>query len=42
MLVAMTYGKGKAKINKSKGEKIYCVLALGYGKTQGVIHKIKK
>lgn len=39
--VAMTYGKGKAKINKNKGEKVYCVLALGYGKTQGVSHKVK-
>lgn len=40
--VALTYGKGKAKINKTQGEKVYCVLALGYGKTQGVEHKIKK
>lgn len=39
--VAMTYGKGKAKVNKEKGEKIYCVLALGYGKTQGVAHRSK-
>lgn len=39
--VAMTYGKGKAKVSKEKGEKIYCVLALGYGKTSGVEHKIK-
>lgn len=37
--VALTYGKGK--INKGKGEKLYCTLALGYGKTQGVSHKIK-
>lgn len=40
--VAMTYGKGKAKVNKRKGEKIYCVLALGYGKTQGVSHSVKE
>lgn len=40
--VAMTYGKSKAKVNKDKGEKVYCVLALGYGKTQGVAHKSKK
>lgn len=40
--VAMTYGKGKAQVNKNKKEKIYCVLAIGYGKTQGVSHKIKK
>lgn len=39
--VAMTYGKSKVKINKRKGEKIQCVIALGYGKTQGVKHKIK-
>lgn len=40
--VAMTYGKGKAKVNKQRGEKIYCVLALGYGKTQGAAHGIKE
>lgn len=39
--VALTYGKGKAKVKKQKGEKIHCVLALGYGKTQGVAHKSK-
>lgn len=39
--VAMTYGKGKVKVNKQKGEKIQCVIALGYGKTQGVSHKTK-
>lgn len=39
--VAMTYGKSKANIRLNKGEKIYCVLALGYGKNQGVAHKIK-
>lgn len=39
--VGLTYGKGKAKVNKAKGEKIYCVLALGYGKNLGVSHKIK-
>lgn len=39
--VAMTYGKGKARVRKEKGEKIYCVLAIGYGKTQGQGHKIK-
>lgn len=40
--VAMTYGKGKVQVNKKKGEKIYCVLALGYGKTQGVGHSVKQ
>lgn len=39
--VAMTYGKGKTKISKNRNEKLYCVLAIGYGKTQGVSHKIK-
>lgn len=39
--VALTYGKGKSKVNKKRGEKIYCVLALGHGKTQGVTHKTK-
>lgn len=39
--VALTYGKGKAKVEKKKDEKIYCVLALGYGKNQGVEHKSK-
>lgn len=39
--VALTYGKGKAKVKKQKGEKIHCVLALGYGKTQGVAHGSK-
>ena len=39
--VALTYGKSKAKITKNAGEKVYCVLALGYGKTQGVAHKNK-
>lgn len=39
--VAMTYKKGKANIKKNKKDKLYCVLALGYGKTQGVQHKSK-
>lgn len=39
--VALTYGKGKTKINKNKGEKLYCVISIGYGKTQGVKHKVK-
>lgn len=39
--VALTYGKGKTKVLKQKGEKIYCVIAIGYGITQGVPHKSK-
>lgn len=40
--VAMTYGKSKTKVTLNNGEKIYCVLALGYGANQGTSHKIKK
>lgn len=39
--VALTYGKKKVKAQKQKDEKLYCVLALGYGVTQGVAHKSK-
>ncbi len=39
--VALTYGKSKVKKNKSKNEKIYCVIPFGHGKTQGVPHKSK-
>lgn len=41
--VAMTFGKGTAKSNCkiNKNEKLVCVLALGYGATQGVQHKSK-
>ncbi len=37
--VALTHGKCKADIKK--GEKLLCIIALGYGKTQGVCHKSK-
>ena len=37
--VAMTHGKSKADIRK--GEKQICLIAFGYGKTQGVAHKNK-
>lgn len=37
--VAMTHGKSMAKIDK--GEKLACLIALGYGKTQGVAHTSK-
>lgn len=37
--VAMTHGKSTAKIEK--GEKLACIIALGYGTTQGVTHKSK-
>lgn len=37
--VAMTHGKSAAEMNK--GEKLACVISLGYGATQGVAHKNK-
>lgn len=39
--VALTYKRVKGAYKLAKGEKLYCVLALGYGKTQGVAHKSK-
>lgn len=33
--VASTYGKGKCKARTAKNEKLLCVIALGYGATQG-------
>lgn len=39
--VAGTYGRGKCKANLDAGEKIVCVIAIGYGETQGVPHKSK-
>lgn len=37
--VAMTHGKSKAKIGK--GEKLVCLIALGYGLSNGTAHKSK-
>ena len=37
--VAMTHGKSAAQVQK--GEKQICLIALGYGRTQGVAHKSK-
>lgn len=37
--VGLTYGKGKCKAKVAKGEKLICVLALGYGANQGVPRK---
>ncbi|MEA4919749.1 MAG: nitroreductase family protein [Clostridiaceae bacterium] len=39
--VALTYSKGKSRHAINSGEKLVCVLALGYGKTQGTPHKSK-
>lgn len=38
--VAMTHGKSKAQIGK--GEKMVCLISLGYGKTAGAAHKSKR
>lgn len=37
--VALTHGKSAAKIGK--GEKLACIISLGYGVTQGTAHKNK-
>lgn len=39
--VAGTYGKGKCKANIAAGEKIICVISLGYGENSGSVHKSK-
>ena len=39
--VAMTFSKRKSKCVVDKGEKLVCVLSLGYGQTQGTAHKSK-
>ena len=39
--VALTYKRGKVKVNAEAGEKLHLVIALGYGKTQGHAHTDK-
>ncbi len=39
--VATTYSKNKAAFQINKGEKLYLVIAIGYGETKGVEHKQK-
>ena len=39
--VALTYKKNKAKGTIQLGEKLYLVIALGYGETNGIPHKSK-
>ncbi|MBR1747924.1 MAG: nitroreductase [Clostridia bacterium] len=39
--VALTYKKVKSAYTIDKGEKLCLVIAVGYGKTQGVAHKTK-
>ncbi len=40
--VALTYRKGKAAVDIRSGEKLYMVIALGYGETAGNAHRGKK
>lgn len=40
--VALTFSKRKSKYTIHNGEKLVCVIALGYGETQGVPHKSKE
>jgi hypothetical protein len=39
--VALTFNKGKSRCKVDKGEKLVCVISLGYGSTQGKPHKSK-
>lgn len=39
--VAMTYKKIKTAFKLNEGEKVYCVVSLGYGESKGVPHKSK-
>lgn len=39
--VAVTYKKGKCKAMIKENEALICIIALGYGETQGVPHKSK-
>jgi hypothetical protein len=39
--VGGTFSKGKCKADKEAGEKIICVIALGYGENNGFKHKSK-
>ena len=39
--VALTYRKGKVSVKAEAGEKLYMVIAMGYGANQGVAHKMK-
>lgn len=39
--VALTYKKIPSAFTLNAGEKLFCVLALGYGETQGVPHRSK-
>lgn len=39
--VALTYSKKNTAFNISEGEKLYAVISIGHGATQGAEHKIK-
>lgn len=39
--VALTYSKVKNAFQVENGEKLCCVIAIGYGTTQGASHKVK-
>ena len=39
--VGLSYRKVEDAYNVGKDEKLVCVIALGYGETQGVVHKMK-
>ena len=39
--VGLTYNRKKAAVSILDGEKLYLVIAVGYGKTQGVAHRSK-
>lgn len=39
--VALTYSKIKNAFHIGEGEKLCCVIAIGYGTTQGVSHQVK-
>ncbi|MBQ3392760.1 MAG: nitroreductase [Lachnospiraceae bacterium] len=39
--VAGTYGRGKCKAARDPGEKLVCVIAIGYGENQGQKHRSK-
>lgn len=40
--VGLTYSKVSDKFVVEKGEKVYCVISIGYGESQGHSHKIKR
>ena len=37
--VALTFSKRRARFDVGKGEKLVCVISLGYGEYQGKVHK---